>query len=166
MKAPEGLGQLVLRPYLDYVHDTGALTGWSGHSAPVSRRAPVHPSGWPREIAPPSRFTISGSRPSRLAYLRIRRLPMAWKVPDHGSRTAAAPVAEWPLASPAGPASPVLAEPSAVDGREELARLKEMTLRVAREVMTEKGREIPFLVGTMIEVPRAAVTAERIACVA
>lgn len=36
---------------------------------------------------------------------------------------AAAPVAEWPLASLAGPASPVLAEPSAVDGREELARL-------------------------------------------
>jgi len=35
--------------------------------------------------------------------------------------------------------------------------------KVAREVMTEKGREISYKFGTMIEIPRAAVTADEIA---
>jgi pyruvate,orthophosphate dikinase len=35
--------------------------------------------------------------------------------------------------------------------------------RVAEEVMTARGRKIDYLVGTMIEVPRAAVTADQIA---
>ncbi|MBI1795720.1 MAG: pyruvate, phosphate dikinase [Candidatus Eisenbacteria bacterium] len=35
--------------------------------------------------------------------------------------------------------------------------------RVAEEVMTKRGTRIEYLIGTMIEVPRAAVTADRIA---
>jgi pyruvate, orthophosphate dikinase len=35
--------------------------------------------------------------------------------------------------------------------------------RVANEVMTKRGVKVPYLVGTMIEVPRAAVTSEQIA---
>jgi pyruvate,orthophosphate dikinase len=38
--------------------------------------------------------------------------------------------------------------------------------RVAEAVFAEKGRRVPFLVGTMIEVPRAALTARAIAGVA
>ena len=41
---------------------------------------------------------------------------------------------------------------------------KKIILEVAAEVKKEKGlKELPFLVGTMIEVPRAAVTADKIA---
>src|SRR5439155_5461537 len=35
--------------------------------------------------------------------------------------------------------------------------------RVAEEVMTRKDVRVEFLVGTMIEVPRAAITAEQVA---
>ncbi|WP_374711622.1 pyruvate, phosphate dikinase [Symbiobacterium terraclitae] len=45
----------------------------------------------------------------------------------------------------------------------ELAFLREMTDRVAREVMEETGVTFKYMVGTMIEVPRAAVTADEIA---
>jgi pyruvate,orthophosphate dikinase len=38
--------------------------------------------------------------------------------------------------------------------------------RVAAEVMKKKGVQVPYLVGTMIEVPRAAITSERVAEVA
>jgi pyruvate, orthophosphate dikinase len=34
---------------------------------------------------------------------------------------------------------------------------------IAKEVFEEKGREVPYLVGTMIEIPRAALTADQIA---
>jgi pyruvate, orthophosphate dikinase len=46
---------------------------------------------------------------------------------------------------------------------EEIRRLRDMTHRVAGEVMKEKGRELPYLVGTMIEVPRACLVAGEIA---
>jgi pyruvate,orthophosphate dikinase len=39
----------------------------------------------------------------------------------------------------------------------------EIVRRVAKEVMKEKGKKIKYLVGTMIELPRAAVTADEIA---
>ena len=45
----------------------------------------------------------------------------------------------------------------------ELDRLKERTDAVARQVQAERKRVVPYSVGTMIEVPRAALTAERIA---
>lgn len=45
----------------------------------------------------------------------------------------------------------------------ELADQLEIVHRVAREVMDKNGVEIEYLVGTMIEVPRAAITAEEIA---
>jgi pyruvate,orthophosphate dikinase len=45
----------------------------------------------------------------------------------------------------------------------ELDYLREMIVRVAGEVMKEKGVEQDYIVGTMIEVPRAAVTAGQIA---
>jgi pyruvate,orthophosphate dikinase len=46
---------------------------------------------------------------------------------------------------------------------EELALLKKQTIAVADEVMKKAGTKVEYLVGTMIEVPRAAVTADRIA---
>jgi pyruvate,orthophosphate dikinase len=44
----------------------------------------------------------------------------------------------------------------------ELQILSEMVRRVAAEVMKERGAEIEFLVGTMIEIPRAALIAEKL----
>ncbi len=47
--------------------------------------------------------------------------------------------------------------------RRELAILKVLIDRVAQEVFTDKGRSIEYLVGTMIELPRAALMADEIA---
>ncbi len=49
---------------------------------------------------------------------------------------------------------------------EELARQRALVDATAGAVMQEKGLEIPYLVGTMIEVPRGAITADRIAAAA
>src|SRR5207253_1173396 len=46
---------------------------------------------------------------------------------------------------------------------EELRRQTEIVCRVAREVFQAEGRAAPYLVGTMIESPRAALTADEIA---
>ncbi len=46
---------------------------------------------------------------------------------------------------------------------EELSLLKKQTIAVAEQVMKKAGTKVDYLVGTMIEVPRAAVTADRIA---
>ncbi len=45
----------------------------------------------------------------------------------------------------------------------ELAYVKSFVVETAKKVMEEKGMEIPFLVGTMIEIPRAALTADEVA---
>ena len=45
----------------------------------------------------------------------------------------------------------------------ELKQQKEIIQKVAKEVFAEEGVEIPFEIGTMIEIPRAALTADRIA---
>jgi pyruvate,orthophosphate dikinase len=45
----------------------------------------------------------------------------------------------------------------------ELKNQKEIVLKVAEEVFRRRGRRCKFLVGTMIEVPRAAVVADQIA---
>ncbi len=45
----------------------------------------------------------------------------------------------------------------------ELKYVKDVVVRTAEEVMAEKGVKIDYLVGTMIEVPRATVTADEIA---
>jgi pyruvate,orthophosphate dikinase len=45
----------------------------------------------------------------------------------------------------------------------ELRDQKAVVDRVAAEVMKEKGTKVKYLVGTMIEVPRGAVTADQIA---
>ncbi len=45
----------------------------------------------------------------------------------------------------------------------ELELLRDMVLRVAEDVRSETGVEVPVVVGTMIEVPRACVTADAIA---
>ncbi len=50
-----------------------------------------------------------------------------------------------------------------VGTREELVNQKEIIQRVAAEVMEKHGVEVPYAVGTMIEVPRAAITADEIA---
>jgi pyruvate,orthophosphate dikinase len=53
-----------------------------------------------------------------------------------------------------------------VGTKEELEQLREMVERIARQVFEREGMELPFLIGTMIEVPRAAVVADDIAKVA
>jgi pyruvate,orthophosphate dikinase len=45
----------------------------------------------------------------------------------------------------------------------ELQLTTEMTHRVAREVIAETGVEVAYLVGTMIEIPRAALVADKLA---
>jgi pyruvate,orthophosphate dikinase len=64
-------------------------------------------------------------------------------------------------------ASPVEMEPLTEQdsqvARETLSRLQDLTRRVAAEVMKERDCAIEFLVGTMIEVPRGALTADEIA---
>ncbi|MGB9824831.1 MAG: pyruvate, phosphate dikinase [Candidatus Hydrothermia bacterium] len=47
--------------------------------------------------------------------------------------------------------------------KEELDHQKAIIDRVAKEVMAEKGVEVEYSVGTMIELPRACVTADKIA---
>ncbi|HVH08426.1 MAG TPA: pyruvate, phosphate dikinase [Gemmatimonadales bacterium] len=47
--------------------------------------------------------------------------------------------------------------------REELRRQAEIVHRVAQEVFAAEGHAVPYLVGTMIELPRAALTADEIA---
>jgi pyruvate,orthophosphate dikinase len=46
-----------------------------------------------------------------------------------------------------------------VSKSEEMKFLRALTDRVARQVMAEKGCEVPYSVGTMIELPRAALLA-------
>src|SRR5207245_8883028 len=46
---------------------------------------------------------------------------------------------------------------------EELRRQAEIVRRVAQDVFLAEGRAVPYLVGTMIELPRAALTADEIA---
>jgi pyruvate,orthophosphate dikinase len=48
-------------------------------------------------------------------------------------------------------------------GAEEMAVLRELVDRTARAVLQERGKRIPYLVGTMIEVPRAALLADKLA---
>jgi len=50
-----------------------------------------------------------------------------------------------------------------VGSEKEFLHQKEIVLRVAREVQAEQGVRFPFLVGTMIEIPRACVVADKIA---
>ncbi len=50
--------------------------------------------------------------------------------------------------------------------KRELDLQKEVIDRVAEQVFAEKGRRISYKVGTMIEIPRACVTADEIACTA
>ena len=45
----------------------------------------------------------------------------------------------------------------------ELKVAKEILVRVAKDVMTEKGVEVAYKFGTMIEIPRACITADEIA---
>lgn len=45
----------------------------------------------------------------------------------------------------------------------ELRVMRENAIKTAERVMTDKGRKIDYLVGTMIEIPRAALTADEIA---
>jgi pyruvate, orthophosphate dikinase len=49
---------------------------------------------------------------------------------------------------------------------QELVNQKQLISRVATEVMGERGVSIPYMVGTMIEIPRAALMASEIARVA
>jgi pyruvate,orthophosphate dikinase len=60
---------------------------------------------------------------------------------------------------------PEIMHPLTLD-RKELQILTGATRRVASEVMKEKGAKVEYLVGTMIELPRAALLADQIAEVA
>jgi len=59
-------------------------------------------------------------------------------------------------------ASPEIMVPL-VGTRQELANQKELINKVAKEVMDKCGTKVDYLVGTMIEIPRAAITADEIA---
>jgi pyruvate,orthophosphate dikinase len=48
----------------------------------------------------------------------------------------------------------------------ELSVLRDMTVRIAERIIKEKGAQVKYLVGTMIEIPRAALVADGIAEVA
>jgi pyruvate,orthophosphate dikinase len=61
----------------------------------------------------------------------------------------------------AGP-SPEIMHPLVAKG-EEMAFLRELTDRVARQVIEEVGRPIDYSVGVMIELPRAAIRADELA---
>ncbi len=50
--------------------------------------------------------------------------------------------------------------------KEELRMQREIVEKVAKEVMEREGVEIPYKIGTMIEIPRACITADEIAEVA
>ncbi|NLF26870.1 MAG: pyruvate, phosphate dikinase, partial [Clostridiales bacterium] len=50
-----------------------------------------------------------------------------------------------------------------VGDSKELAFVRKIVVETAEKVMTEKGVELSYKVGTMIEIPRAAVTADKIA---
>ncbi len=60
---------------------------------------------------------------------------------------------------------PEIMIPLVADVRE-LQILRELIERTARTVFKEKGRSVRYAIGTMIEVPRAALTADRVAEVA
>ena len=62
-------------------------------------------------------------------------------------------------------AMPEIMHPLVLD-RKELKILEERTRRVADEVLAQGGVKVPYLVGTMIEIPRAALMAREIAEVA
>ncbi len=53
-----------------------------------------------------------------------------------------------------------------ISGARELATLRKLIERTASSVMKERGRRLSYSVGTMIEVPRAALVAGRLALVA
>ncbi len=59
-------------------------------------------------------------------------------------------------------AAPEIMIPLVADVRE-LQILRESVERVGRQVMAERGRRVRYTIGSMIEVPRAALTADRIA---
>ena len=50
--------------------------------------------------------------------------------------------------------------------REELARLRRLVMETADQVLMQESEDVSYLVGTMIEVPRAALTADKVAEVA
>ena len=60
------------------------------------------------------------------------------------------------------PCRPEIMIPLVADLRE-LTNQTEIIRRVAQEVFHREGRAVPYLLGTMIELPRAAVTADEIA---
>jgi pyruvate,orthophosphate dikinase len=60
------------------------------------------------------------------------------------------------------PVKPEIMHPFVLD-KKEYGILEDGTRRVAKQVMEEKGVKIDYLVGTMIEVPRAALLADEIA---
>jgi len=65
-------------------------------------------------------------------------------------------------ADSASPPVPEIMHPLVAKG-EEMNYLRALTDRVAREVMAERGVTIDYRVGTMIELPRAALTADELA---
>jgi len=50
-----------------------------------------------------------------------------------------------------------------IGGVEELANQKEIIVRIAEELIEQYGVELEYTVGTMIEIPRAAITADQVA---
>jgi len=53
-----------------------------------------------------------------------------------------------------------------VGHREEMEKMKQLVDDTASEVFAEQGRQLPYLVGTMIELPRACLVADQLAGIA
>ncbi|RMH71644.1 MAG: pyruvate, phosphate dikinase [Gemmatimonadetes bacterium] len=53
-----------------------------------------------------------------------------------------------------------------ISSKEELAMQRQIAQKVIDEVLAENDMEVPYLIGTMIEIPRAALTADEVAEVA
>jgi len=53
-----------------------------------------------------------------------------------------------------------------VGTKKELAILKDLSVETINKVFAEKGTKVEYMIGTMIEVPRAALTADRVAEIA
>jgi pyruvate,orthophosphate dikinase len=66
------------------------------------------------------------------------------------------------VAADSTPPAPEIMHPLVAKG-EEMAFLRKLTDRVAKEVMQEKGVTVDYRVGAMIELPRAALTADELA---
>ena len=95
--------------------------------------------------------------------LGLRGVRLGIKIPDlPRMQTRAIMEAAIEVAAEGGDPRPEIMIPL-VSHANELARQRSIVAEVADEVLSEHGADLPYQIGTMIEVPRAALTARQIA---